>query len=164
MLLVCAQDAEYFESAEGFQTGYISQTGSDNASMATGHGTLCTSHPTFKVHDWNTAAPLVRDFIDSTGQEKECTYFGWASKGEDLSWHANFTSGAAMRAHFEAVKPIMNALTAGPATLLRLELHGPSVELDKARSATNGLDNVMRFESDHRVSRIVQRFEHTKQT
>lgn len=151
-------DADYFESADGFQTGFVNVTGADNAEMAAGHGTLCTTHPSFKVTDWNSAGPLMRELIDTTCLEKGCTYFGWASKDEELSWHANFVSGSALREHFENVKPILQALTAGPATLVRLELHGPSAELDKARAATDGLDHVFRYESDHRVSRLVQRF------
>jgi quinol monooxygenase YgiN len=159
-----ALDAEYFETPEGFQTGYIWQTGIDNSEMATGQGTFCSSQTTFKVNDWNSAAPIVREFIDRTGLEKGCTYFGWSSKGEDLSWHGNYASGSALRDHFVGVAPLIAALNSGPAKLVKIELHGPSNELDKARAATGGIEPVIRYESDHRVQRLVQRFDHPKQS
>jgi hypothetical protein len=154
-------DADYYESAEGFQTGFISQTGADQSGIASGEGTLCTSHPTFTVSDWTAAAPLVREFIDCTALEEGCTYFGWSSKGECLSWHGNYVNGAALRSHFENVRPLIAALNAGPAKLVRLELHGPAIELDKARGATGGIDNVLRYESDNRVKRLTKCFERT---
>ena len=152
-------DAEYFESPQGLQTGDISQAGADNTGVATARGTLCTAHPTFKVHNWDMAAPIVREFIDRTGLEKGCTYFGWASNGDDLSWHGNYVSGSALREHFENVKPLIQALSSGPATLVNLELHGPSIELDKARASMEDIGPVLRFDSDNRVKRLVQRFE-----
>jgi len=157
-------DGEYFESQDGFQTGFISQTGTDQTGIATAEGTLCSSCPSFKVQDWTAAAPLVRQFIDRTGLETGCTYFGWSSRGEDLQWHGNYKDGTALRDHFNNVSDLILALDEGPARMMKLELHGPAVELDKARDATAHFRDVLRYESDHRVQRLVQRFEHLKQS
>ena len=148
-------DAEYFDGGNGFQAGYVSQTGTDNSQQ----GLLCSSHPTFKVTDWDAAAPLVQEFIDRTALEEGCVYFGWASKGDDLSWHGNYASGEALRRHFANVRSLIEALDAGPANLTRLELHGPAAELDKARTETSGLENVVRYETEHRVKRLAAQVE-----
>ena len=46
--------------------------------------TVCSIHPTFTVHDWEKAKPIMEDFISRTKTEEGCTYYGWTRVGNTL--------------------------------------------------------------------------------
>lgn len=51
-----------------------------------------------------------------------------------------------MRVHLENVKPLMDKLKTGPAKLDNFEMHGPAVEVEKAKDVAASLNPVY-FES-----------------
>ncbi len=72
--------------------------------------------------------------------EPGCVYFGWTKVGDKVQTREAYKDGAAVRAHMENVRPILDRLLSGPAKLNQVELKGPAAELAKAKSATAELD------------------------
>ena len=120
-----ALQADYFEQAEGFFSRL--------APNVLPGPTACSVEEHFVVKDWKRTEPIMESFLDRTRGQEGCLYSGWSKKGDALVWRESFVDGDAVRAHFEAVGPWIDALLAGPAVLTRAEVHGPAAELDKAR-------------------------------
>lgn len=132
---------EYAESMEDVQTGYFRKS-------ITGPGTrdepkpnmLCTMTPHYKIEDWDAARPLMQTIIDTANAEPGCSYFGWTKRGNQLQSRETFLSGDSMKTHIEKVKPFIDALKAGPATLERLEISAPTGEMSKIEAAAASLE------------------------
>lgn len=141
---VAGEPPEYFSDVEDVQTGYFRKslpqavTGTDQATATP--NTLCTMTPHYSIKNWATAKPLMQELINESNKEPGCTYFGWAKTGAKLHSRETFVDGDAMRAHIEAVRPLMDRLSAGPATLERLEINGPSEEVAKVKALTADLN------------------------
>jgi len=100
--------------------------------------TFCSIHPTFTVHDWAKAEPIMQNFVESTRSEgSSCVYYGWVRTGDKLKCREAYVDGAAVLAHLDNVGALIGALTAeGVATMDGINIHGPAAELEVVRPAT----------------------------
>lgn len=55
----------------------------------------------------------------------------WSKNDKTLNWKATFPNGEALVKHMREVRPLIDALDAGPAKLERIEVHGPPAEVLK---------------------------------
>jgi quinol monooxygenase YgiN len=126
---------EYFESEDAYQTGYFRKLPITNGSRKT----LCTLTPQYTIQDWDKARPIMQKIIDSAYTEPGCTYFGWSKSGKKLNSREMFTDGKSLKAHLEKVIPLIEELKAGPATLDKIEVHGPDLEIKEIEQTAAGL-------------------------
>ena len=63
--------------------------------------------------------------------KRERLHYGWDVSDNQLYCREVYVDGDAVNTHLENVKPLLARLLDGPAELLRIELHGPSQELNK---------------------------------
>lgn len=124
-----ALKAEYYDMEEGF----VSRLPPSVASRAS----LCETNEYFTVNDWGKARPIMNDFVKQTSREKGCLYSGWSKKNNELRWRESYKDGDAMLKHFKNTAPLIDKLRDGPATLERFEIHGPTVELNKAKDISS---------------------------
>merc|ERR1719181_1736450 len=90
--------------------------------------------PLFTVNDWTAGAPLLKAFVDKTKEETGVMWYGWTVNTEKDTEHLycreGYSSGAAFNAHLSNVGDLFNEMLAGPATLLELELHATTEQLE----------------------------------
>ena len=101
--------------------------------MAT-QDTCCTISPYFKVHDGQQDAfrDLCRQFIEKTGQEAKCLYYGFSFDGDEVHCREGYEDAEGLLTHVDNVGGLIGeALQI--ADLARLEVHGPEEELAKLR-------------------------------
>ncbi len=91
---------------------------------------LSLMHPYFRVTSWPAARPIMLDFLDRTMMDPLCIDCGWTRAGDQLLWRSAFSDADAMLASFSNVSPLISAMLAGPATMDRLEVHGPSTAME----------------------------------
>ena len=101
---------------------------------------FCTMTPQYKIKDWQTAGPIVQAIINKSNQEQGCSYFSWERSGDTLKSREVFDDGNAMRAHLENVKPLLEQIMSGPATLEKIEMHGPDKELEAIKDIASSLN------------------------
>lgn len=127
---------EYFKTVEDVQKGFFRKS---TPTTRDAINTQCTMQPHYTIEDWDTAKPIMQSIIDQSSKDPACTYFGFHKSGNKLHSQEAFTDGDAMKAHMNAVRPLMEQLKAGPAKLERLEMHGPEPELSKVKDAAAAL-------------------------
>ena len=102
--------------------------------------TMCSIHPTFTVHDWGKAKPIMEEFIAKTKAEAGCVYYGWVKEGNTLKCREMYVDGAAVGAHLENVGScIESILGEGVASLDSIEIQGPADQLDIVKPGTEAL-------------------------
>ena len=95
----------------------------------------CTIVPYFKVHDGQLDAfrDLCKRFIEKTGREAKCLYYGFSFDGDEVHCREGYEDGEGLLAHIDNVGGLIGeALQI--ADLARLEVHGPEEELAKLRA------------------------------
>jgi len=111
-----------------FETGFVHKVKSGESKVA-----ICSSESSFQVSDWEIARPIVKKIIKETSKETGCGYFSWAKKGNQLLMEASFIDSKSLLTHFEKIRPFINTLTAGPAKMSKLEIHGAPSEISKIK-------------------------------
>jgi len=102
---------------------------------------LLTIQPVYTVQDWTAARRLMDEYVDSARSNSDgASYCGWqwCESQDKLFISEAYNSAGTAKAHLARVAPIVERLLAGPATLDRMEVHGPSAELDALRSDLPG--------------------------
>lgn len=95
---------------------------------------ICSIAPYFTVHDGQLPAfrDLCERFIEKTGTESGCLYYGFAINGDVVHCREAYDDAAALLAHVDNVGALIGeALEISEMT--RLEVHGPEDELQKLR-------------------------------
>lgn len=93
-------------------------------------------HPTFTVHDWGAARPLLDESVERMRQASGCIYFGWTRSGDTLSCRQAYLNAAGVLAHLESVDPLVDRLLdSGAATLTGVSVQGPPTRLDEVEAA-----------------------------
>ena len=100
--------------------------------------TMLSIKPTFTVSDWSKAKPIMDEFVRRTQAEPGCIYYGWTidrSAGKLFCREAYFNADDVL-SHLENVGSLVEELVAdGVATLDRIELHGPRMQLERCKVA-----------------------------
>ena len=94
----------------------------------------CSIVPYFKVHEGKLEAfkTLCEQFVDKTGMEPKCLYYGFSFDGEQAHCREGYEDAQGVLAHLENVGTLLGeALKISELT--RLEIHGPEEELAKLR-------------------------------
>ena len=94
----------------------------------------CSIVPYFKVHEGKLEAfkVLCEQFVDKTGVEPKCLYYGFSFDGEQAHCREGYEDAQGVLAHLENVGDLLEkALKI--ADLTRLEIHGPIDELAKLK-------------------------------
>lgn len=101
---------------------------------------FCTIQPVFTLTDQAKAEPFMKQCVDATATEEGCIYYGWTIKGDKLYCREAYVDGDAVNVHLEGALPIVGAmLDSGAASLDKIELHGPAVELAKCKATGDEL-------------------------
>lgn len=131
---VANEDEKYFENVEDLQVGYFRKPVPALEGVQAKPNTACTMTPHYNVKDWSTTKPMMQAILNKSNSEDGCTYFGWAKAGDKLHSKETFVDGDALKAHVTAVRPLIDAMIGSDAvTLDRLELTGPSEEIEKVK-------------------------------
>jgi len=94
---------------------------------------LVTIQPTFTVKDWAAAEALMKEFVPVTASETGAVYYGWTRQGDKLFCREAYVDAAGAIAHLDNVGALVGKMLDGPASLDKIELHGPAAELEKAK-------------------------------
>jgi len=132
---VANEDEKYFENVEDLQAGYFRKEPPLVEGVLVKPNNMCTMTPHYTIKDWGETRPLMQSILNKSSAEPGCTYFGWAKAGEKLHSKESFVDGAALQAHVEGVRPLIDAMVNSNAvTLDRMELTGPKAELEKVKT------------------------------
>jgi hypothetical protein len=96
--------------------------------------TCCTLVPYFEVQDGKLDAfkALGKQFVANTRTESGCVHYAFSFSGNVAHCREGYESAAAVLAHLENVGALLGeALKI--AKIVRLEVHGPSSEVEKLR-------------------------------
>lgn len=94
----------------------------------------CSIVPYFKVHEGQLEAfkSLCEQFVDKTGTEPKCLYYGFSFDGEQAHCREGYEDAQGVLDHLENVGDLLEkALKISDLT--RLEIHGPVDELAKLK-------------------------------
>ena len=100
-------------------------------------------HPYFKVHpgELETFKAAFPAFIEKTAAEEKNLFYGFTINGDEVFCREGYTDAEGVLAHLDNVGAMLaEALKIGDLT--RLELHGPTNELDKLRKPLAHLNPV----------------------
>merc|ERR1719502_2260393 len=100
--------------------------------------TLMSIQPTFTVKDWAAAEPIMAEFVEATKTETGCVFYGWTKVGDKLFCREAYVDAVGVLAHLDNVGPCVGKLLESAATLDKIELHGPTAELDKCKAGMDG--------------------------
>ena len=128
-----ALGTKYFATDGGF-TNLTAASGGEEIAYD-----LCTIHPTFTVHDWSKAKPIMEEFIARTKNEPGCLYYGWVRDGNQLKCREGYQNGAAINAHLENVGSCIRAILLRVWHRLVADIHGPAAELEIVKPGTEAL-------------------------
>lgn len=101
----------------------------------------CVSiHPYFRVPSERDqeVIELCKEFVDRSNQEPLCLYYGFTRSGEMMHCREGYRDAAGALAHLENVGEQLQKLLQ-LCELIKLEVHGPSEELEKLRPAMAAL-------------------------
>jgi quinol monooxygenase YgiN len=93
-----------------------------------------TLHPYFKVHAGKLDAfkAALPAFVEKTKGEEKNLFYGFTINGDEVFCREGYTDAEGVLAHLDNVGAML-AEAMKIADLIRVELHGPAVELDKLR-------------------------------
>jgi len=94
----------------------------------------CTLVPYFQIHDGKleTFKGLCDQLVEKTAEEASCLYYGFSFDGNKVHCREGYANAEGVLAHLENVGALFSeALTM--ADITRLEVHGPSEQLEKLR-------------------------------
>ncbi len=91
-------------------------------------------HPYFKAHPGRLEAirPLLTAFVDKTKSEPDVLYYEFTINGDVVFCREGYRGAEGALAHLQNVGELLAEMLRN-ADLIRLELHGPEVELAKLR-------------------------------
>jgi quinol monooxygenase YgiN len=127
--------SELFETA-----GWFSKLGSDDALPKTS----LYVRPYYTILDEVKAKPLMQQAIEEIQKEEGVLYFGWHREGNRAVCHGIFRDAMSFADHYKRVNTILASLLAGPATLEKIEVHGPDVELKKITNTIKTMKGVFK--------------------
>jgi hypothetical protein len=98
-------------------------------------------HPYFKAHPGQRGAchALLPAFVEKTQPDKDCLYYEFTARDDELFCREAYTTAAAALAHLDTVGPLLGQMLE-IADLIRLEIHGPEEELALMKPALEGLN------------------------
>ena len=98
-------------------------------------------HPYFKARAGNMEAvrALLRRFVEKAATESGCLGYDFTINGSEVACREWYVDAAATLAHIQNVGPELDEMLV-LCDLARLELHGPSAELDQLRGPLGGLN------------------------
>lgn len=96
--------------------------------------TCVTIVPYFKVPADKLAVVkgMCPQFVEKSKSEPKCLYYGFSFNDEEMHCREGYADAEGLLAHLDNVGALLKELL-GIAALTRLEVHGPSGELDKLR-------------------------------
>ena len=90
---------------------------------------LLSVHSTLTVSNWDAAKPLMDAYVAATSKETGCVFCGFARSGDTLFLREGFGSVPELGKHTANAGGAMDALLAGPATLVSNGVHGGRVNV-----------------------------------
>jgi len=92
-------------------------------------------HPYFKVHPgrMDAARALVPRFIAKTNAEAKCLYYDFTVNGDVVFCREAYADAEGVLAHLANVGDLLGEMLQ-VSDVLRLEIHGPAVELEKLKA------------------------------
>jgi quinol monooxygenase YgiN len=100
------------------------------------HRSNCVSlHPYFKVHPGKLDAikAMLPTFAEKTATEKGNLFYGFTVNGDEIFCREAYTDAEGVLAHLENVGALLAEMLK-MADLTRLEVHGPTAELEKLKA------------------------------
>jgi quinol monooxygenase YgiN len=104
---------------------------------------LVSLHPYFKAHPGKLDAlkAAFPAFIEKTAGEEKNLFYGFTLNGDEIFCREGYADAEALLAHLDGVGAML-AEALKIANLTRLEVHGPTAELDKLRKSLAHLNPV----------------------
>lgn len=98
-------------------------------------------HPYFKAHSGQQAAchALLPAFVAATNPDKDCLYYEFTAREDEIFCREAYTTAAAALAHLQTVGSLLDEMLK-IAELTRLEIHGPEADLAILKPALGGLN------------------------
>jgi quinol monooxygenase YgiN len=93
-----------------------------------------------KESEMDKIKSYLQRFVDMTGSEKGCLYYGFTICGNKMHCREGYANGEGALAHLDNVGALLQEfLGSGMAELTDLQIHGPEEELAKLREPLKGL-------------------------
>jgi len=94
-----------------------------------------------KKSEMDKIKSYLEKFVDKTGSEKGCLYYGFTICGDKMHCREGYADGAGALAHLDNVGALLQEfLGSGMAELTELQIHGPEKELAKLREPLKDLN------------------------
>ena len=100
----------------------------------------CTIVPYFNVQEGklDDFYALCDQFVDKTKQEAKCLYYGFSFDGNTAHCREGYEDAEGLLAHLENVGALLQE-SLQIAEIVRLEVHGPALELEKLKGPLGDL-------------------------
>jgi quinol monooxygenase YgiN len=91
-------------------------------------------HPYFKAHPGKLEAvpAFFPQFVEKTATEKDCLYYGFTVSGDEIFCREAYETAEGVLAHLENIGALLAEMLT-IADLTRVEVHGPTAELEKLK-------------------------------
>lgn len=95
---------------------------------------MVTIHPYFKIHPGkvDTVKASLPAFVNQTTPESKNLFYAFTLDGDELFCREGYMDGDAVLTHLANVQVLLDELLKN-SDLIRLEIHGPSAELEKLK-------------------------------
>ena len=94
-----------------------------------------------KKSEMDKIKSYLEKFVDKTGSEKGCLYYGFTICGDKMHCREGYADGDGALAHLDNVGALLQEfLGSGMAELTELQIHGPEKELAKLREPLKDLN------------------------
>lgn len=94
-----------------------------------------------KESEMDKIKSYLEKFVDKTGSEKGCLYYGFTICGDKMHCREGYADGDGALAHLDNVGALLQEfLGSGMAELTELQIHGPEKELAKLREPLKDLN------------------------
>lgn len=96
---------------------------------------FCTVHPYFTMLDEPAVRSLIVEFVKKTQSEDGCMWYSFDIDIDKKKLYCNecYVNAEAVLVHLENVGALLGRMIGGPASLDRLEIHGPQEEVEKLK-------------------------------
>ena len=100
-------------------------------------------HPYFKIHarKADEVKSLLREFVTRTTSEEKVLYYEFTLSEDIVFCREAYTDAEGALAHLANVRDLLNRMLT-LCDIVRLEIHGPSTELDKLKGPVGNLNPV----------------------